>query len=101
MNAVFAPAARRDLLQAITWIAADNPQAAQALRDTVVQAARRIGEHPQIGTPRPDLADPPIRFLAMTGFPYLLVYDGDARPSRILRVLHGARDLPEVLADMI
>jgi plasmid stabilization system protein ParE len=46
--AALAPRARRDLLAAIRWIAADNPTAAR-------------------------------------------------RPPLILRILHGARDLPELL----
>jgi len=28
---------------------------------------------------------------------YLIVYDPDKRPLQIIRILHGARDLPSVL----
>ncbi len=28
-----------------------------------------------------------------------IVYEGDRRPPGIVRILHGARDLPEVLRD--
>jgi len=38
-----------------------------------------------------------MRFLAVHGFPYLLVYNADRRPPLIVRVLHGARDLPSLL----
>ena len=99
MTAVLAPAARRDLLVAARWIAKDNPRAASALRDAVVGAARRIGEHPALGVERPDLADPPVRFLPLTGFSYVMVYDADRRPPLVLRVLHAARDLPELLRE--
>jgi len=94
MKAVLAPAARRDLLAAVAWIAGDNPEAATVLRDTVAAAAERIGRHPLIGTERPELTAPPVRFLAMTGFPYVIVYDSACRPPLIMRVLHGARDFP-------
>jgi toxin ParE1/3/4 len=97
--AVLAPAARRDLLGAARWIAKDNPRAALALKGAIVRAARRIGEHPAIGVVRPDLADPSVRFLPLTGFPYVVVYDADRRPPLILRVLHAARDLPELLRE--
>ena len=97
--AVLAPAARRDLLVAARWIAGDNPRAALALKSAVVRAARRIGKHPAIGVARPDLADPPVRFLTLTGFPYVMVYDVDQRPPLVLRVLHAARDLPELLRE--
>lgn len=100
MRAVFSPAARRDLVEAVRWIARDNPHAAQALRDAAIDAAGRIGEYPQIGKERPDLVDPSVRLLALTGFPYLMVYDGQARPPLVLRVLHGARDLPDIFAEL-
>jgi toxin ParE1/3/4 len=92
-----APAARRDLLAATRWIARDNPQAARALRDAVARALTQLGEHPYSGMARPELAGPPVRFILLRGFPYLVVYDADSAPPLVLRVLHGARDLPEVL----
>jgi toxin ParE1/3/4 len=92
--ALLSPRARNDLLEAVRWIAKDNRVAARGLREAVVLAARRIGEHPQIGVLRPELADDPVRFLPLTGYPYLIVYDSADIPPLILRVLHGARDLP-------
>jgi toxin ParE1/3/4 len=99
-SAVLAPQARRDLANATAWIVRDNPNAARALRDTVARAAATIGRFPQIGRKRPDLAEPPVRFYALRGFPYVVVYDAYIGPPRILRVLHGARDLPQVLSDL-
>lgn len=99
-SAVLAPAARRDLLAAIRWIAQDNPAAARALRDAVAHAAHRIGAHPLAGAQRPELADPPYRFVSLTGFPYILVYNSERRPPLIVRILHGARDLPALLGDL-
>ncbi|MEO5347532.1 MAG: hypothetical protein H7834_14330 [Magnetococcus sp. YQC-9] len=42
----------------------------------------------------------PARFLCLTGFPYILVYDSTPTPPLILRVFHGARELPELLEDL-
>lgn len=95
--AILLPRARRDLREAVHWIAKDNPDAAQRLRDAVVAAARRIGAHPETGMVRPDYADRPIRFLVLTGFSYVLVYNAEASPPRIIRMLQGARDIPSVL----
>jgi toxin ParE1/3/4 len=100
ISAAFAPRARRDLLAAVRWIAKDNPAAARVLRDAVAHAADRIGAHPSIGALRPDIADEPYRFVVLTGFPYLIVYNAARRPPLILRILHGARDLPELLRDL-
>jgi toxin ParE1/3/4 len=96
--ALLSPAARRDLLSAIRWISQDNPGAARALRDTIARTAQRIGIHPQVGMPRPDLAAPPYRFISLTGFPYIVIYNSERRPPLIVRILHGARDLPDILA---
>ena len=94
--AVVSPRARRELVEAARWIARDNPAAARALRDAVAKVARQLGEHPNTGVPSPDLADPPVRFLPLTGFPYIIVDGADGRPPLILRILQGARDLPGV-----
>ncbi len=98
--AVLSPRARTDLLEATRWIARDNPGAAGALRDGIAKAAQHLGDHPESGVTRQALADPRVRFLGLTGFPYVIVYDAGQRPPLILRVLHGARDLPEVLRDI-
>ena len=95
--AKFAPLARRDLQAAARWIARENPTAARALRLSVSIAAKRIGRYPLIGVSRPDLAREGYRFLTLTGFPYVMVYDSEAKPPLVLRVLHGARDLDDAL----
>ena len=99
-RAVLSPAAERDILGIVAWIAGENPVAARGFREALSELATAIGEHPRIGTPKPHLASPPIRFLPIRGFPYIVVYTPDRDPPLIVRVLHGARDLPEVLRDV-
>jgi len=43
------------------------------------------------------LADEPLRFAVVTGFPYLVMFNPTKKPLLFLRVLHGARDLPKLL----
>ena len=98
MNAaVLAPRARLDMLAAVRWIARDNPAAARELRNAVTRAAEMIFVHPHAGPHRPDLASPPYRFLSLTGFPYIIVYTPAQNPPLILRILHAARDIPDIL----
>ena len=99
-TAAFSPAAARDLKEAVRWIAGDNPTAARALRDATAKAATNIGTHTHFGVSRPDLADEPYRFVMLTGFPYVIVYNAARQPPLIIRILHGARDLPQLLADL-
>jgi toxin ParE1/3/4 len=89
-----------DLSDASRWIAADRPSAARRFRQAVATLARHLCDHAQVGTRRPELADDPYRFAVVRGFPYLVVYNSSLTPPRIMRVLHGARDLPEVLRDL-
>jgi toxin ParE1/3/4 len=91
---------RRDLLEATRWIAEDNLSAARALRRSVVRAAMTIGEHPEIGSFRPEIVHAPFRCMPLVGFPYVVIYHADRRPPVIARILHGARDLPEILHDL-
>jgi len=86
----------------VSWIAKDNRAAAQALRDAVVRAADRIGSANTPGSASFGLtwrlmAADNVRFVYLTGFPYVIVYNSERVPPLILRFLHGARDLPEVL----
>ena len=98
-RAALSPAAERDILEIVEWIASENPAAARGLRTALDKVATTIGEHPRIGVLKARLASPPIRFLPIRGFPYVVVYTPEADPPMILRVLHGARDLPEVLRE--
>lgn len=99
-SAELAPRARRDLLAAVRWIAKDNPVAAEALHTAVVDAAKRIGAYPEMGSVRLGLADEPYRFIVPAGFPYVIVYNASRTPPLIVRIMHGARDLPEVPRDL-
>ena len=99
-RSTFTRAARRDLASAIRWIARDDPAAARALRNAVFRAAERLGNYPELGALRPEVTEAPYRFVALTGFPYIIVYNAARRPPSIVRVLHGARDILELLRSL-
>ncbi|MYE84760.1 MAG: type II toxin-antitoxin system RelE/ParE family toxin [Gammaproteobacteria bacterium] len=99
-RARLSPAAEKDLLGIVEWIADENPAAARAFRAAFDRLATTVAEHPRIGMLKPHIASPPIRFLAIRGFPYVVVYTPDPNPPVIIRVLHGARHLPEILRDL-
>ena len=98
-RAVLSPAAERDILEIVEWIADENPVAARGLRTALDSLATTIGEHPRIGALKAYLASPPVRFLPVRAFPCVVVHTPERDPPLILRVLHGARDLPEVLRE--
>ena len=45
-----------------------------------------------------DLTPLPVRFWVVQPYSnYLIVYDPEKKPLQIIRILHGARDLPSLL----
>lgn len=100
LPARFTREARTDLLQAVTWIAREDPIAADRLRIAAQEAARAIGEHPRIGAVRLEFAPERFRFLVLRRFPYLILYEPELEPPRILRVVHAAQDLAVLLAEL-
>ena len=78
----------------------EHALAAEKLRRTVEDAARRLGQRPELGRLELALADARYRFWSISGFPYLLVYRPDRSPPSIVRFVHTARDLPVVLAKL-
>ncbi|HAJ19634.1 MAG TPA: type II toxin-antitoxin system RelE/ParE family toxin [Rhodospirillaceae bacterium] len=99
-SAVFSPAAERDVLEIVEWISSDNPMAARGFLFALDTLAQTIGDHPEIGPEKPHIATPPIRFLPVPRYPYIAVYTPDRKPPLIIRILHGARDLPELFQDL-
>lgn len=100
IRAVLSPAAERDVVEIVTWIAAENPVAARGFRMALEQLAIAIDHHPEIGDLKPHIASPPTRFLPIRGYPHVAVFTPERDPPLILRVLHGARDLPDLLHDL-
>jgi plasmid stabilization system protein ParE len=94
----FTPLATEDL-DAIWWfIADDNPEAADRVEMEIVATCRRLAKHPRMGTKRRDITPLPLRFWTVTRFPnYVIVYRPETVPLQVVAVLHGKRDLKEVL----
>jgi antitoxin ParD1/3/4 len=53
-----------------------------------------------MGTKRQDITMLPVRFWTITKFPnYVIVYRPETNPLQVVAVLHGKRDLREVLEE--
>ncbi|WP_029002414.1 type II toxin-antitoxin system RelE/ParE family toxin [Azorhizobium doebereinerae] len=81
--------ARADLLEIITYIADDNPDAARRLLDELTTKTARLAEHPKAyrGGRVPGTRE-------ITCGNYVVIYAEDTRAVTILRVLHGRRNWP-------
>jgi plasmid stabilization system protein ParE len=102
MNARFqlTPQAVEDL-DAIWWnIAEDNWDAAERVEMEILATCHRLARHPRMGTKRQDVTMLPVRFWTITKFPnYVIVYRPETKPLQVVGVLHGKRDLKEVLEE--
>lgn len=81
----------RDLRQIYDWIAEDDPAAADRVMLDLREAMARLVEVPGLGHVREDLGDPSLR--VWTVHRYVIIYQPDAEPLTIVRVLSGYRNI--------
>jgi toxin ParE1/3/4 len=91
---VLSPAATADVEQIEAFLDEHAPHATDAVLSRIRATMRRVASMPGIGHLRKDLADEPLRFVAV--WSYLIVYRL-ASPLEIVRVVHGARDVARAL----
>jgi plasmid stabilization system protein ParE len=94
------PQATEDL-DAIWWIIAEQSRdAAERVEIEILATCHRLARHPRMGTKRQDITMLPVRFWTITKFPnYVIVYRPESVPLRVVAILHGKRDLKEVLEE--
>ncbi len=90
------PAAKDDLIGIVRYLHAQSPQGARIVKRDLLDAARHLGQNPEIGFYRADLASEPVRFWRVHS--YFLIYRPEPRPIEIVRVIHAARDIGALLA---
>ena len=86
-----------DFDQAQTYIAKENPFAAQAMAERIVQASRRLCDSPEIGAPGLEHGT---RHWIVGRTPYMLVYRIRDDSIEILRVWHGRRNWTAGVEDL-
>ena len=94
MSFRFTPAAEADLAELMDYVAAANPVAALCLIDRIEKACRMLGELPLLGQARPELA-PEARSWVVGN--YLILYRPRPDGIDIVRVVHGARYLDDLV----
>jgi len=94
------PQAEDDLYTVWSFIAQDNIEAADRVEAQIYAACGFLASAPQAGHVRHDLTARPVRFWTVPRFPnYVIVYDPTSTPLRIIRILHGALDIPRHLTE--
>jgi plasmid stabilization system protein ParE len=92
------PKAKGDLRSIWSYIAFDNVEAADRVEEAIYDACAYLAQTPSRGQIRQDLTKLPVRFWTVLRYPkYVIVYDPADRPLKIIRILHGARDIAREL----
>ena len=86
--------AEEDLLEIWTCVADENADAADALLDEIDAVCATLAQTPLGGRAREELA-PGVRSFPVGN--YVVFYRPDKTGVTVIRVLHGARDLPRLL----
>jgi plasmid stabilization system protein ParE len=94
----FTPQAVADLFDIWSFIADDNPSAADKVEQAIFRACDFLSDSPLAGRTRRDLTSRPLRFWVVQPYShYLVVYNPEKQPLQIIRILHTSRDLPSML----
>jgi len=91
----YSPEARLDLLEIWEHIAADNVDAADRVEQEIHRSVSMLADNPGLGHHRRDLTSKPVRFWPV--YSYLVIYDPDAQPLEVVRILSGYRDVAALL----
>ncbi|MBN8715962.1 MAG: type II toxin-antitoxin system RelE/ParE family toxin [Xanthomonadales bacterium] len=95
MRLAFTPLAEQDLEAIADYIATDNPVRALSFVRELRAQCQRITLNPSGYRLRPELGDG-IRSCAYGH--YVIFFEASAETVLVVRVLHGARDLPAVFS---
>jgi toxin ParE1/3/4 len=95
IRAKFSPKAGRDLDEIFRFISSDNPDAAQCVRETILDVADFLAQNPEIGRRIRNAAErhAQIRWFVVPKFRnYLIFYQPFRETVMVVRVLHAAQD---------
>ena len=87
----FSPEAKGDLQEIWLYIATDNPAAADKIEAEIYTVCDLLAQNPGLGHKRRDLTDEPVLFWPVRGR-YLVIYQRESEPLKVVSILHGARD---------
>jgi toxin ParE1/3/4 len=97
---VLAPQATLDLVEIWRYI---KDRSALAMADRVESVIREkfalLAASPEAGHRRTSLADENVKFFPV--YSYLIVYRPETKPLQIVSILHGRRDVEQVLKERL
>ena len=100
MGYKFTEAARRDLRELTYYIALDNEAAANRVYERVLDTCEQATDIPELGRHLEFVPDPSILCINVKKYhQYYIFYRKQKSDVEIIRIIHGARDLPDIFSD--
>jgi plasmid stabilization system protein ParE len=94
----FTPQAVQDLFEIWRYIAGDELDAANRVEEAVHAACAFVADTPRAGSVREDLTALPLRFWLVKPYRnYWIVYDPEKKLLQVIRIIHAARNIPQIL----
>ena len=91
------PDAWLDLDSIWQYIARDSVRYANSVEEAIFETCRSAAATPDLGHKREGVRRPDVLFLSVQGYErYSIAYLANSQPLRVLRVVHGARDVPRL-----
>jgi len=97
---VLAPQAAIDLVRIWRYIRNNaSVEMADRIESAIRQKVAFLAGRPGAGHWRKDLTEEPVKFFSI--YSYLVVYRPETNPLQIVAILHGRRDVEEILKDRL
>jgi len=92
------PEAEDDPFDIWSYVARDDPDAANDVEEAIYRACDLLSESPLAGRTRADLTSLPLLFWLVQPYKtHFVVYDPNEEPLKIVRIVHASRHLPSTL----
>ena len=92
------PLAKADIFEIWSYIAEANEEAADRVERAIYDACAFVAGGPMRGHSRPGLTTRSLRFWTLTRYPnYAVVYRPETAPLQIVAILHGKRNIQNIL----
>src|SRR2546423_748539 len=99
MKALISKRADRDIDRIWEFIARDSVDAANRVDDEIREAIKTLATLPGMGHTRADVSDPRYRFWPV--YSYVIAYRVEGNTVRVVRVIHGGRNIRQVLGRQV
>jgi antitoxin ParD1/3/4/toxin ParE1/3/4 len=97
---VLAPEAALDLIQIWRHIKRESSLAvADRIESVIRDKIAFLAGNPGAGHSRKNLTDQPVKFFPV--YSYLIVYRPDTKPLQVVSILHGRRDVEQLLKNRL